>query len=166
MKSSRRNRQRGFSLLVVFVLILVMVGVSAGVMLSTQGDLQVSGHDREGVAALYAAEAGAAWGKSFLLNYYTPVVAGTWTAFLTAGPAVAASFCVLPPGGTNPPTALPVAAPVATTPGALNPPAPGTPVIYDPVRGTYYQWCIHNNAIDSTYTPPGAVAVSQVDPGV
>ena len=162
MVDRKRNRQRGFSLVVVFIIILVMVGVSAGVMLSTQGDLQVSGHDREAVSALYAAEAGAAWGKSFVLNFYTPVACTpafncTWTAFLNSLAPLSAALCVLPPGGTNPPTTLPVAAAVPSTPGALGPPNPGTPVIYDATRNIYYQWCAHNNASDPTYNPPGAV---------
>ena len=159
----RRNRQRGFSLIVVFLLILVMVGVSAAVMLSTQGDLQVSGHDREAVSALYAAEAGAAWGQNLIYGYASPVKDTAWDAMLKSVGAITAAFCVVPLGGGNPPTALPVAAAVAFTPGSNNGPAPGAPVLYDPARLVYFQWCVHNNASDKTYTPPGAAAGNTAD---
>ena len=146
----RRRGQRGFSLIIVFLLILVMVGVAAAVMVSTQSDLQVSGHDREAASALYAAEAGAAWGENWVMGFATPVKKGTWTDMLGAGGGVAASFCT---GGGTPPTALPAAAPVNFVPGAIMGPMPGTPVLYDATRLVYYQWCIHNNAADRCYVP-------------
>ena len=160
----RRNRQRGFSLLVVFLLVLVMVGVSAGVMLSTQGDLQVSGHDRESVSAIYAAEAGVAWAQSWLQPYSTPVITGTWTPLLQAQGALPGAFCVLPGGGVNPPTALPgPAAPINVSPGAASIPAFGAPVRYDAARNVFYQWCVHNNAADPAYNPVGAAAGNTTD---
>lgn len=154
----RRNGQRGFSLIVVFLLILVMVGVSAGVMLSTQGDLQVSGHDRESVTALYAAEAGAAWAQGWLQQFTTPVLSGTWSPMLAAGAGgpLAPAMCVLAPGASNPPAALPVGGAATNfVPGSLAVATLGVPVRYDTARSAWFQWCVHNNAIDPSYAQVG-----------
>lgn len=164
--SSRRGRQRGFSLIVVFLLIIVMVGVSSAVMLSAQGDLQVSGHDREGAAALYAAEAGVAWAQWFLSRYANP--GQKWdTVIHSPDPAVQAAYCAAPGGNLGAPhpwTALPpaVAPAAASTPGQQAAPLPGTAVLYDDVRGVTYQWCIHNNALDPNYGM-GAIPLASAD---
>ena len=155
----RRRNQRGFSLIVVFLLILVMAGVSSSVVLSTQGDLQISGHDRESAAALYAAEAGVAWAEWYLYRFPVPMLAGSWTAFLTSvDPAVRAAFCVAAPGvppGLRPFTGIPASPSVPSVPGQFQAPPPGSPVVYDATRGISYQFCIHNNALDPAFAPAG-----------
>jgi Tfp pilus assembly protein PilX len=65
-KSIRRRRDRGFSLIVVFLLVVLMVGVAAQVLLSTQEDVAVSGQDRESLTSFYAAEYGVAQAKDWL----------------------------------------------------------------------------------------------------
>src|SRR4051794_9983901 len=79
----RLKRQRGFSLIVVFVIIIVMVGVASAVMITTQGDLQVAGSDREQMSALYAAEAGVSWAQWVLIRYPQPST-GPWTPLLAS----------------------------------------------------------------------------------
>jgi len=142
-----RNRQRGFSLIVVFLLIVVMVGVAAALLVTTQGDLQVAGQDREAANAFYGAEAGIAFAKDWLAQQ--PIL-GSWNSVLQSG---AVQLCT-PTGGAKPGT-LPQAGQAA--------------VVYDAQRGTTYRWCVHNNAGDPNYVgnPPtgdttdsdGAIAI-------
>ena len=170
-----RRRQRGFSLIVVFVIIIVMVGVASAVMITTQGDLQVAGNDREQMSALYAAEAGVSWAQWILFRFPQPTTT-PWTLMLKAAypsdpsysPAMAAMFCG-PRGGVFPASLAPMTTlPTGIAPVAYNPlpgsapPTPGAPVIYDSARGVQYFWCIHNNALDPEYrktsscvSPPG-----------
>lgn len=167
MVSTRRRpaRERGFTLIIVFLIIIVMVGIASAVMLSTQGDLQVSGHDRESATALYAAEAGVAsaewWMYRFpvlntakFLNSGAPgITVGAWHTLMSAnGGGPKAMLCVNPAGApvTSPPMGLPIAAAVPYTAGA-GPPFPGTPVTYDGTRQAVFQWCVHNNALDPLY---------------
>src|SRR5438309_12082714 len=121
---SRRRRQRGFSLIVVFLLILIMVGIASAVMMSTQGDLQVAGHDREAATALYAAEAGITYAQWWLYRYPVPLVGqftdvnpplqwGAWQSFLnSAAPDVRSAFCTALRNVPGPPQALPPNPPV------------------------------------------------------
>ena len=66
--------QRGFSLIIVFLIIVVMSAVAGTVMVSTQGDLQVSAHDRESALAFYAAEAANAYGQQWLNRNVPPTL--------------------------------------------------------------------------------------------
>jgi type II secretory pathway pseudopilin PulG len=81
---ARRRRDRGFSLLVVLMLITVMAGVAGTVILSTQQDLSAAGQDREALAAFYAAEDGVAQAKAWLAARPAKDdgAAGGWTAIL------------------------------------------------------------------------------------
>ena len=130
----RRRNQRGFSLIVVFLIIVVMAAVAAGVMSATQGDLQVSGYDRESAVAFYAAEAGVAYAiQSLTQRVDKSNPTAVWTTLLASG---AADEC---PGSGDP-----------TRPGIAPSPAQA-PVSFDPSRKAYYTWCFHNNALDSNY---------------
>lgn len=150
-----RSRQRGFSLLIVFMLIVIMVGLAMGVVLATQQDLSVAGQDREQAQSLYAAEYAVAMAKAYLgttPGLYAPAPSG-WTGLLTsADPTVQARLCQpLPqyPNSTAPGT-LPKAAPAnlpSPMPGWLLPAgAPTFPVTW--------QYCLHNNADDPNYLDP------------
>jgi hypothetical protein len=156
---ARRSRQRGFSLLIVFMLILIMVGLAMGVVLATQQDLSIAGQDREQAQSLYAAEYAVAMAKAYLLS--TPNIYnapggpnGGWTPLLkSTDPNVQALLCqplVNYPNNTAPgitpktaSVALPMPAPW-TGPGGTGP----SPVTY--------QFCFHNNADDPAYLDPPA----------
>jgi hypothetical protein len=140
----RPRRQRGFTLIIVFIIMLAMAGMSAQVLLATQGDLQAAGHDREAAVALYAAESAVAFGKDWIAQR---VNAGdTASALLSSG---AAPLC-------------------QPTCGTVNCVAPGTAprgaqptVDYDLPRQARLRFCVHNNAADPSYggaTPTGDVS--------
>lgn len=133
----RCRRGSGFSLIIVFLLIILMLGVGGLVLLSTRSDLQVAGHDREAATAFYAAEAGVAVAKEWLLPRATGTGAGAWNAVLTSA---APQLCT---GGNG---SSPGTQPAVTNP-AVN---------YDAARNATYQFCVHNNVLDSNYfaTPP------------
>src|SRR5437773_10139221 len=61
-----RMRQRGFSLMVVFLLVMVMVALAGTVALSTQADLSTAGQGREARTTFYAAEYALAEGQAWM----------------------------------------------------------------------------------------------------
>jgi type II secretory pathway pseudopilin PulG len=150
------TRQAGFSLVVVFLIVLVMVGIASAVMLTTQGDLQVSGHERESAVALYAAEAGVAWAQQWAYRLAVPLSnQKAWSGLLqiTAG-AGSQALCVNAPAATIPPQ-TPPPNPITFTyvpDGSSGIPQPGQLVTYDALHGGSFLWCIHNNALDPIYT--------------
>lgn len=129
--------QRGFSLVIVFLLIIVMVGLAAAVMTTTQGDLKVAGNDREGALAFYAAEAGVAYAKDWLSQQNVPT--GT-TAFSTILGSGAVQLCTPVAGGLTPGT-QPQAGQVAVV---YHKDAANNPL-------SWYRWCLHNNVDDANY---------------
>jgi hypothetical protein len=135
--SGARSHQRGFSLVIVFLLIMVMVGLAAAVMTTTQGDLKVAGTDREGALAFYAAEAGVAYAKDWLSQQNVPTGNTAFSGILGAG---GVQLC-LPSG-------------IAGTPGLL-PQVGQTAVVYHKDQAanpiTWYRWCLHNNVDDANY---------------
>ena len=134
MPSRPPKDQRGFSLIVVFLIIIVMAAVAAGVMTSTQGDLQVSGYDREAAVAFYTAEAGVAYAQRTLAQRVdTSNPRAVWTSMLSAAWPEACA-----PSG-NP-----------RVPG-VSPSVGQAPVAFDIARSAYYTWCFHNNALDAAY---------------
>lgn len=127
-----RPRQRGFVLITVFLVILLLLTLGGAVLLSTQSDLQVSGYDREAAIALYAAEAGVAFGKDWLAGRVSGTGAGAWTVLLRSGDAL---LCA-PGSGAAP---------------GVQPKANNAAVSYDVARSASYRFCIHNNALDDRY---------------
>jgi Tfp pilus assembly protein PilX len=95
-------RQRGFVLITVFLVLLLLLSLGGAVLLSTQSDLQVAGYDREAAIALYAAEAGIAFGKDWLAGRVSGTGAGAWTVLLRSGDAL---LCA--PGNGAAPKVLP-----------------------------------------------------------
>lgn len=131
--------QRGFSLIVVFLLVAAMVGIAGIVMMSARTDLQVAGQDRENQSAFYAAETGIAFGKDFLASQNPQPIAGPWTALLGSGNVALCRRC----DQNNPPCAA-----IGSQPGAT----PQTAwVNYDPARLSNFRFCVHNNALDPNY---------------
>jgi hypothetical protein len=144
-----RRRDRGFSLLVVFLLITVMVGVAATVILSTQRDLSGAGQDREALQAFYAAEHAVAQAKDFLagaaaargITQASFAAGGGWTPILTQLDAAgAAPGCASGPSNATPRMPWSDFAGGAFVVGGGN------------VR---WRFCIHNNADDVAYLDPG-----------
>jgi type II secretory pathway pseudopilin PulG len=134
------GRQRGFSLIIVFLLIMVMVGLAAAVMTTTQGDLQVAGTDREGAIAFYAAEAGVAYAKDWLSAQSVPTGNNAFSAVLASGAVQICAPAVGPPPGSTPGTQPQVAnVPVVYLKDAANNPI------------TWYRFCVHNNVDDPNY---------------
>ena len=144
----RRRHDRGFSLLVVFVLITVMVGVAATVILSTQQDLSVAGQERGSLQAFYAAEYAVAQAKDFLAgaaaaDRITPAnfaAGGGWTPILAQLAAGAPEGCASGPIDATPRMAWRDFGGGAFTVGSGS------------VR---WRFCIHNNADDVAYLDPG-----------
>jgi Tfp pilus assembly protein PilX len=128
-----RGRQRGFSLIIVFLLIIVMVGLAAALMVSTQGDLQVAGQDREAQSAFYAAEASIAFGKDWLTSANIGAGTTSWSALLSSGSEM---LCVTA-GGARP--------------GTTCDQTKNAPVAYGDTKTLTYQFCFHNNADDPRY---------------
>jgi hypothetical protein len=69
------------------MLMIVMVGVAATVILSTQQDLSVAGQDREALQAFYAAEYGVAAAKDYLAALSSTFYSGGsgWSLLLRSG---------------------------------------------------------------------------------
>lgn len=136
----RRRRDRGFSLLIVFLLMITMVGVAGLVANSTQQDLGVSGQERETKQAFFAAEYAIAEAKDFLSTAGFSQTTG-WTGLLGA----AGNQLCNPAGGTAPGTQPKVAFARKT--------------LYAATAGNIeYNWCLHNNRDDPGYMfPPGGV---------
>jgi Tfp pilus assembly protein PilX len=91
----RASRQRGFTIAIVFILMLVMVGVAGGTLFLAQAGLSTVGQDREQAMAFYAAEYAAAEAKAFLASDSTFFSASTgWTYYTTASGNVSWNYCI------------------------------------------------------------------------
>jgi hypothetical protein len=148
-----RRRDRGFSLIVLFMLVIIMIGVAAAVMLSTQEDLAVSGQDREALTAFYSAEYGVAQAKDWL----SAAIKAQWpiaSSFTDWGPILTT---LRSPGVTQ--GCLPTTAGAMTWPvqprmnwqeynaaGGTSDPWPATGPGH-----VMWRFCIHNNADDIAY---------------
>jgi hypothetical protein len=123
------SRERGFSLMIVFLLVMVMVGLAGTVALSTQTDLSQAGQGREHKTAFYAAEYALAEGQAWL-------AAQDRESVLTSG---AAELCLGASGaqpGERPQTAPRGFHPRFVTSGG------------DEIR---WSFCVHNDAADPAY---------------
>jgi Tfp pilus assembly protein PilX len=138
--SVRRRRDRGFSLLLVFMLITAMVGVAATVILSAQQDLSSAGHERETLQAFYAAEYGVAAAKDFL--------AGA----LAARKIDASNFAA---GGGWTPILTELSARGATQGCAAGPRHATARMPWQPLGAARWSFCVHNNSDDLAYLDPG-----------
>jgi type II secretory pathway pseudopilin PulG len=159
-----RSRQRGFSLLIVFMLIVIMVGLAMGVVLATQQDLSVAGQDREQAQSLYAAEYAVATAKAYLLS--TPsLFGGNWNPLLqTVDPNVQKLLCdPTAAGASYPNNPIP-----STVPKPANSPQmmPGwLPVGTATISDFTFQYCFHNNADDPNYLDPAGAPIGDTTDG-
>ncbi len=136
-------RQRGFALLVVLLIIVLMAGAASVTLLASQVDLRIAGEDVASTGAFYAAETAVAFGTDWLRAQAPPLGGGAWTAILASGDP---HLC------------------------AANPQQPGLPWItpslpavpFDPSRGTAWVFCVHNNALDPVFAT-GVPAPNTVD---
>jgi len=128
------------------MLIIVMVGISAGVLLSMRRELQVAGEDRERRIAFYAAEYAVAQGMAFLANEIYDTTTG-WTGTLNGATAAQQRQLCQPIGGAAP----------GTNPKPEN---TWTPLQVAPDGTTLSEWrfCIHNNPEDPGYLTASGVA--------
>ncbi len=79
-------KQRGFSLVIVFLLLAMMSAAAMAVLLSARSDVRVSGHDRLNSVAFFSAEAGLAYGKAYMLQRWDNTT--FWTPLLQDSQAV------------------------------------------------------------------------------
>jgi hypothetical protein len=84
MRRRSRRQDRGFSLMVVSLLVLVMVGLAGTVALSTRADLAAAGQGREAKTAFYAAEYALAEGQAWVAAQPFDAERG-WSALLSSG---------------------------------------------------------------------------------
>jgi type II secretory pathway pseudopilin PulG len=135
MRSARRRgaeRQRGFTLLIVFLLIILLVGVASVTLTSSQVDLRIAGEDVVAANTFYAAETAAAFGADWL-RAQSPTTGGSaWQAILGSGDV---HVCTGPVGSPQPWIAPTMAH-----------------VPFDPIRGTAFAFCVHNNALDPSFS--------------
>jgi hypothetical protein len=71
--------------IVIFLVLSVMSALALAVLLTTRSDVKVSGYDRESSVAFSAAEAGIAYGKSFLTTQWNNTTG--WTTLLQSAAA-------------------------------------------------------------------------------
>lgn len=142
----RPTRQRGFTLVLVFFLILLVMGVLTALLVSAQGDLQVAAVDRESSSAFYAAETATSYGKDWLLSRSPSPGANAWTSILKTNPGV---LCVVGVNASQPGTALPATQrAVSLKTGALQPTSacpPGEACV---------NFCVRNNSLDPNWMTP------------
>lgn len=79
------RRQRGSALVVCMIALTGLVVLSGITLLSVQGGITASGHDRHKAIALYAAESGAAAAMIALRSAFNSETG--WTDYVTANPA-------------------------------------------------------------------------------
>lgn len=137
------------------MLVIVMIGVAAAVILSTQEDLAVSGQDREALTAFYAAEYGVAQAKDWLAGKVKAQWPGGAQTFTDWGPILAQ---VTPAGVTQGCTTVggvvkfPVTARMSPQDyNGLNGATGPTDVFTLGPGNVMWTYCIHNNADDVAY---------------
>ena len=118
-----KRRHKGFSLIVIFLLLALMAAAATAVLLASRTDTRISGRHRESTLAFFSAEAGIAYGKAFLTTQWQPT--GFWTGVLD-DPPNAVTYQV---GGFNiaPGDTLPLMNSRYTYSFANNPDDPGGP---------------------------------------
>jgi Tfp pilus assembly protein PilX len=137
------------------MLMIVMVGIAATVILSTQQDLSVAGQDREQQQAFYAAEYAIAQAKDYLEKQVPTTIpnianftsSGSWTTLLQA-----VNTAGVPQACSSGPTNLP-ATPISPSMGWQDYNGP-TGVLAIPSgsnQHVMWRYCIHNNAEDMAY---------------
>ncbi len=134
-KKIRGRRERGFSLMVVSLLVLVMIGVAGTVALSTQSDLATAGQGREAKTAFYAAENALAEGQAWVATQPFDAERG-WSALLSSG---AVELCRSVEGAR--PGTMPAMAPRSFQPPFVT--AAGDEI--------FWMFCLHNDGEDPAY---------------
>ena len=68
LRQDTRAREGGFSVIIVLILLIMLVGVALIVLSTSRGDVFGATNERESAIALYAAEAGIAHGKAYMAS--------------------------------------------------------------------------------------------------
>lgn len=126
------RRQRGFTLAIVMLLVLLLAGGVAILFASTQAEIRLTGDEVESVASFYAAETAVATAKDWLRGQAPTIGNSSWQAVLGSG---APQLCARGGLSNFQPWSTPALA----------------PVVYDAARGTSYTFCIRNNALDPSF---------------
>ncbi|MFH2006385.1 MAG: hypothetical protein ABI333_07360 [bacterium] len=82
--SSTRRGQRGFSLIVIFLLLALMAAAATAVLLASRTDMRISGRHRESSLSFFSAEAGVAYAKQALATRWNATT--YWTGVLSDAP--------------------------------------------------------------------------------
>lgn len=80
----RASAQAGFSMIVVFLIMIAMVGAAASILLNTRANIRSSGQSREKIVSRYVAEAGLARAKSLATANWNNLT--RWGSLLSAPP--------------------------------------------------------------------------------
>ena len=160
-----RSRQRGFSLLIVFMLMAVLI-TTAGIMLwTTQGGIAVTGITREQTLALEAAEYSVAQAKALIASQNPSLFNSTtgWTPLLTSSSTTITNMlCANAAGNTA--TAPGTAVKTATNPwNNLFVDGSGAQIVGAPPA--QWRFCIHNNADDPHYLDTAGNAPANIANG-
>ena len=72
---ARRLREGGFSVIIVMIVLIMLVGIAMILIATSRGDVRSSANERETAVAFYAAEAGIAHGKAYMSSMtYDPAL--------------------------------------------------------------------------------------------
>jgi type II secretory pathway pseudopilin PulG len=151
-RAPRRRRNRGFSLLIVFLLVGLMLAVAAPVLLTTQEDLAVAGQDRESLTSFYAAEYAVAQAKDWIAKQMQTVDPGLTNFPVSGWGPLLAVLATANEGCKSGPATLATApiAPRMSWRDFNGPNGAKRPFTLGP-GNAMFQFCIHNNSDDPAY---------------
>ena len=116
-----RPKQGGFSVIIVLILLIMLVGLAMILLATSRGDLFGATNEREQAVAFYAAEAGISHGKAYMSSVpYDPVL--KWKAILGTTQGRTIDYVV---PDTNPPITIPASYTVTFTNNIDNAPDAG-----------------------------------------
>ncbi|MGM0597416.1 MAG: hypothetical protein ACQES9_10300 [Myxococcota bacterium] len=95
--------QSGFSMIVVFLIMISMVGAATSMLVSTRSNVRNVGQNREKVVSRYVAEAAVAQAKSVMNSNWSSF--NKWTTLLNSPPSPAGTYVDYTYGGAS--TGLP-----------------------------------------------------------
>jgi hypothetical protein len=96
---SAAAKQAGFSMVIVFLIMISMVGASTMVLVSTRSNVRNAGMQREKMVSRYVAEAAIAEAKSIMLTKWNSI--SRWSTLITSPPVQANVYRDYTYGGIN-----------------------------------------------------------------
>ena len=102
-----RDRQGGFSVIIVLILLILLVGIAMILLSTSRGDIFAAANERETAIAFYAAEAGLAHGKAVMSAYTQYSETAKFTG-LVGQPAITKTIDYQLPNGVTVPASYTV----------------------------------------------------------